>query len=146
MKMYYPRKRKNENVLYAKKKKPQVEKYQSQRKCSFHEQFSSEPKIVPKICRRPKRIIQNHILPYIHIRGGGKKIKSWNLNQLASCAHSICSTDSKNMKISSELTWEVLPLETSFSTKYGSKYKENGHIFGPQLISAITFYRKMRFW
>ena len=40
----------------------------------------------------------------------------------------------------------MLPLETSFSTKYGSKYKENGHIFGPQLISAITFYRKMRFW
>ena len=40
----------------------------------------------------------------------------------------------------------MLPLETSFLTKNGSKYKENGNIFVSQLISAITFYRKMRFW
>ena len=40
----------------------------------------------------------------------------------------------------------MLPLETSFSTKYGSKYKESCHYFSPQLISAVTFYRKMFFW
>ena len=51
-------------------------------------------------------------------------------------SHSPCSTDSKNIKISSEDPWEVLPLEWSFS---GPKYKGNGHNFGFYFVLAITF-------
>ena len=40
---------------------------------------------------------------------GGKKIKSWNQIQLCVFSHSPSFTDSKNIKKSSELQWEVPP-------------------------------------
>ena len=46
--------------------------------------------------------------------GGGKKNKSWIFNLHASCPHSPCSPDSKNIRMSSELNWEVLPLDGHF--------------------------------
>ena len=51
-------------------------------------------------------------------------------------SHSPCSTDSKNIKMSSGDPWEVLPLEWSFS---GPKYKGNGHNFRFYFVLAITF-------
>ena len=50
----------------------------------------------------------------IPIWGGGKKNKSWILNLLASCPHSPWCADSKNIRMSSELHWEVLPLDSHF--------------------------------
>ena len=56
---------------------------------------------------------------FIHIREGGKKNKSLIFNLHASCPHSTCFTDSKNIKTSPELIWEVLPLESHFSEGRG---------------------------
>ena len=55
--------------------------------------------------------------------GGTKKPQSLNLNQLCRYSHSLCYTDSKNIKIVSEGRWEVPPLEPYISAKIykGSK-------------------------
>ena len=72
----------------------------------------------------------------VYTLGGAKKIKSLILNQLCVFSHSPCSTDSKNIKMSSGDPWEVLPVGWSFS---GPKYKGNGHNFGFYFVLAITF-------
>ena len=43
--------------------------------------------------------------------------------------HSPCSADSKNIKISSKLIWEVPALEWSFMDQKASKYKGYGQIY-----------------
>ena len=54
----------------------------------------------------------------------GTCTKCWNLHQLKLPPFS-WSPWFQNIKISSELTWEVLPLETTFSNQVGPKYKGN---------------------
>ena len=61
--------------------------------------------------------------------GGGKKIKKLILNWHPICAHSPCSPDFKNIKIISELIWEVPTLEWPFMAQNAPKYKGYGQIF-----------------
>ena len=48
---------------------------------------------------------------------GGQKTKSWIFIQLLILSHSLCSTDSRNIKVISVVTWEVLALERHFPPK-----------------------------
>ena len=85
------------------------------------------------------------------IRGGGKKSKSWNLIRLTSLSHSLCSTDSKNIKMSSEDPWEVLALKGQISDQNEAKIQRNRPKFQsqfwlpnnllPDVVFSIPYWR-----